>query len=78
MEEKCELNWMYDCCTEEKTCSFDHQSHIDEIGTKAAGYVVALNAKVSEWQKQVSDWKSAAEAGLEEKIACMLPWSYCG
>jgi len=66
------------CTAAEKTCSFDHQSHIDEIGTKAAGYVVALNAKVSEWKTQVADWKSAAEAGLEEKIACMLPWSYCG
>merc|ERR1739838_296824 len=55
------------CTAAEKTCSFDHQSHIDEIGTKAAGYVVALNAKVSEWQKQVSDWKSAAEAGLKKR-----------
>jgi len=66
------------CTQEEKTCSFDDQAHLTEIGTKAAGYKVALSAKVSEWKNQVAEWKSTADAGLEEKITCMLPQTFCG
>jgi len=66
------------CTQEEKTCSFDDQVHLTEIGTKAAGYKVALSAKVSEWKNQVAEWKSTADAGLEEKITCMLPQTFCG
>jgi len=66
------------CTAAEKTCTFNHQVHIDEINSKAAGHVVALSAKVGEWEQQVADWKSAAEAGLEEKISCMIPRVFCG
>jgi len=71
-------NCLRTCTAEEKTCTFDDQTHITEIGTKVEGYKSDLADKVVEWQGQVTAWEATATESLTATVQCMIPKTYCG
>jgi len=74
----CAYRCLRTCTEEEKTCTFDHQSHLTEIESRETTYKSDLSTKVSGWRDQVNTWETTATTSLTAIIQTLQPRSYCG
>jgi len=74
----CPYRCLRTCTEEEKTCTFDHESHLTEIGTRETTYKGDLNTKVTAWREQVNTWETTTTTSLTAIVQTLQPRSYCG